>query len=115
MKCPYCNNCTHPGARFCSRCGAALPKEQLNSCPGGTPVRAEKSHSRLAYMLLGLFLGKLGIHNFYAGYTGRGVAQLLITVFLWWLIFPVLAVWLWAFIEIAVVDRDAKGVLFDWP
>ncbi|MBQ3218003.1 MAG: TM2 domain-containing protein [Akkermansia sp.] len=25
--------------------------------------------SRLAYILLGVFLGSLGIHNFYAGYT----------------------------------------------
>lgn len=26
--------------------------------------------SRLAYILMGLFLGGLGVHNFYAGYNG---------------------------------------------
>ncbi len=31
-------------------------------------------------LLLGLFIGTLGIHNFYLGHTGRGIAQLLITI-----------------------------------
>jgi len=30
--------------------------------------------------LLGIFLGALGIHNFYLGYKGKALAQLLITV-----------------------------------
>ena len=30
--------------------------------------------------LLGLFLGTLGIHNFYLGYAGKGIAQLLMTI-----------------------------------
>ena len=36
--------------------------------------------SKLAAGLLGIFLGSLGIHNFYLGYTGKAVAQLLITI-----------------------------------
>lgn len=34
----------------------------------------------MAAGLLGIFLGSLGIHNFYLGYTGKAVAQLLITI-----------------------------------
>jgi len=34
----------------------------------------------LVGILLALFVGTLGIHNFYLGHTGRGIAQLLITV-----------------------------------
>ena len=30
--------------------------------------------------VLGILLGSLGVHNFYLGYTGKGVAQLLLTV-----------------------------------
>lgn len=64
--------------------------------------------SRLAYILLALFLGT--IHNFYAGYTGKGVTQLLITV----LSLGVLSLisWIWAIIDICVVSKDAKGVPF---
>ena len=36
--------------------------------------------SRITYVLLGLFLGCLGIHNFYAKRSGCGITQLLISV-----------------------------------
>lgn len=35
--------------------------------------------SKIVAGLLGLFLGTLGVHNFYLGYTGKAVAQLLLT------------------------------------
>lgn len=68
--------------------------------------------SRVAYILLGLFLGCLGIHNFYAGYSGKGVAQLLITLLAGWLVLPVLAVSIWVIIEICTVTKDASGKAF---
>ena len=34
----------------------------------------------MAAGLLGIFLGAFGVHNFYLGYTGKAVAQLLITI-----------------------------------
>lgn len=36
--------------------------------------------SKVAAGLFGIFLGSLGIHNFYLGYNGKAIAQLLITV-----------------------------------
>lgn len=36
--------------------------------------------SKIAAGLLGIFLGCFGVHNFYLGYTGKAVAQLLITL-----------------------------------
>lgn len=38
------------------------------------------SKSKIAAGLLGIFLGSLGIHKFYLGYSGAGVAMLLVTV-----------------------------------
>lgn len=75
---------------------------------GAAPARKE----RLPYILLGVFLGVLGVHNFYAGYTGRGLAQLLITLLAGWLVLPVLAVWVWTIVEVVTVTQDAKGVPF---
>ena len=49
---------------------------------------ATQPKSRLIYILLALFLGGFGVHNFYAGYTGKGVAQLLLTIPFGILIFP---------------------------
>ena len=36
--------------------------------------------SKMAAGLLGIFLGSFGIHNFYLGYTGKALAQLLISL-----------------------------------
>ncbi|MDB6026038.1 MAG: hypothetical protein JWM68_2261 [Verrucomicrobiales bacterium] len=35
--------------------------------------------SRLVAGLLGVFLGGIGVHRFYLGYTGMGVAQIIVT------------------------------------
>lgn len=37
--------------------------------------------SKMAAGLLGIFLGGWGIHNFYLGYTGKGIAQIFVTLF----------------------------------
>ena len=49
--------------------------------------------SRMAAGILGLLLGGLGIHNFYLGYTGKAVAQLLITVLSFGLLAFIPAIW----------------------
>ena len=49
--------------------------------------------SRIAAGILGLLLGGLGIHNFYLGYTGKAVAQLLITVLSFGLLAFIPAIW----------------------
>ncbi|HMS39896.1 MAG TPA: DUF4339 domain-containing protein [Pyrinomonadaceae bacterium] len=67
------------------------------------------SKSRVAYILLGLFLGGLGVHNFYAGYAGKGAVQLILTLTLFWTIVVPIAVTIWIIIEVCTVDRDAFG------
>jgi TM2 domain-containing membrane protein YozV len=37
-----------------------------------------EERSKLAAGLLGIFLGGLGIHNFYLGYTKRGMLQMIV-------------------------------------
>lgn len=75
----------------------------------GYPIQRK---SRVAYILLGLFLGGLGIHNFYAGYAGKGVAQLLITLLTGWLIIPLLFVGIWVLVEVCIETKDARGIPF---
>ena len=67
---------------------------------------------RIVYILLALFLGTLGVHNFYAGYTGKAIAQLLITLLLGWLVLPLAAVGIWAIVEMCTVTKDASGKAF---
>ncbi len=49
--------------------------------------------SKLAAGLFGIFLGTFGVHNFYLGYTGKAVAQLLISVLSCGFLAPVSSIW----------------------
>ena len=73
------------------------------------PVAAQP-RSTVAYILLGLFLGGLGIHNFYAGHNSKATAQLLITLLSCG--FAGLITGIWALIDICTVRKDANGVPF---
>lgn len=70
----------------------------------------EEKKSGVAYALLAWFLGVFGAHNFYAGYTKRAIAQLLLTLFSWVLLFiPLFVVQLWALGDLCFVNKDARG------
>ena len=45
-----------------------------------TAAADSEAKSKMVAGLLGIFLGSFGVHNFYLGYTGKAVAQLLITL-----------------------------------
>ena len=104
MFCKECGNQIPDSAAICMKCGVPTGVAYI---PG---VCAPKN--RVAYVLLGFFLGGLGIHNFYAGYTSKAVAQLLITLLTGWLIFPLVVVWIWVLIEICTIKQDARGIKF---
>ena len=96
----YCSNCGNPinenaavcvkcgfktgtGNNFCANCGTqAMPG--ANVCTNCGHMLAgyanSQAKSKMAAGLLGIFLGSLGVHNFYLGYTGKAIAQLLISV-----------------------------------
>ena len=76
------------------------------------PVITYPPKKRSVYVILGIFLGILGAHNFYANRTGAAVCQLLITLFLGWLEVPLAIVFIWAIIEVIAVDRDGRGTPF---
>ncbi|WP_045076518.1 TM2 domain-containing protein [Psychromicrobium lacuslunae] len=78
--------------------------------PGGVVPK-----SKIAAGLLGIFLGSLGIHNFYLGFTGKAVAQLLISLLSLGILAPLVAIW--GLIEGILIlvgssgfQADAKGV-----
>ena len=84
----------------------------------GAPVNygnmGTQPKSKLVAGLLGIFLGGLGVHNFYLGFTGKAVAQLLISLLSCGALAVVSAVW--GLIEGILVltgsiNRDASGMM----
>lgn len=69
---------------------------------GNTPAK-----SKTAFVVLAIFLGSLGIHNFYVGRVKQGVIQLLITLISLGILSFVS--WIWAIVEICTVNADANG------
>ena len=57
----------------------------------GQPVVAGPPKQWLVALLLGLFFGGFGVHNFYLGYTNRAIIQLILTIIV--IGAPVTAVW----------------------
>jgi len=66
--------------------------------------------NRTTFIVLGILLGALGAHNFYAGYRGKAVAQLCISVLTLGLASPMS--WVWAVIDVSTVDQDSQGIKF---
>lgn len=113
-KCPDCGREVSRRAAACPQCGAPIapaapsypPQEQVFY----TPARATAPlKSRAAYVIVGLLLGTLGIHNFYAGHTARALVQLAITIATGWLILPWICVFIWNVVEVCTMDEDGQG------
>lgn len=72
-----------------------------------------QAKSKVAAGIFAILLGAFGVHNFYLGFNGKAVAQLLMTVLSCGILSPVSA--LWALIEGILIltgsqNTDADGV-----
>ncbi len=89
----FCSNCgaeLKSGADICLKCGKIVNENIVNEA---TINKDPNAKSKLAAGILGIILGALGIHNFYLGYTGKGIAQLLITVLSCGILSGISAIW----------------------
>lgn len=100
----YCANCGNEvveGASVCVKCGCTLTEKPTAGCK-----------SKLVAGLLGIFLGAFGVHNFYLGYKGKAIAQLLISLLTCG--FGAFASSIWGLIEgimilAGKINKDGKG------
>ena len=72
------------------------------------PVAPPKK--RVQFVLLAIFLGMFGAHNFYAGYTKKGFIQVCFTVLTCF--YAAVVSWVWAIVEACIVNTDADGEQF---
>ena len=101
----FCQNCgqpVQPGSAVCLKCGVPIQNTLVGS----------DAKSKIAAGLLGIFLGAFGVHNFYLGYTGKAIAQLLITVLSCFTLAFVSGIW--GLIEgililTGSINKDSKG------
>ena len=108
MFCKYCGNQLEDNAAYCLKCGRAV-NDVPSTCSAGK--------RRIAAGLLAIFLGSLGIHNFYLGDNNRGLTQLLVSVVggIVTCGIATFAIEVWALIEgiqifTGSINTDANGV-----
>ena len=121
MFCKQCGKPINDGQELCDECkvaGTAQPTQteeqssNTNETYNAAPNVSSSPKSKIAAGLLGIFLGGFGVHNFYLGYTGKAVAQLLITVLSCCMLSFVSSIW--GFIEGILIltgniNKDANG------
>ena len=89
------------------------PEQQETAAgPQAAASAGQGGKSKIAAGILGILLGALGVHNFYLGYTGKAIAQLLISVLSLGFLSPISGIW--GLIEgililTGSIDQDGKG------
>ena len=131
MNCPNCGGAIQLGATRCVKCGSVVapghpivqqpviqPAGPLQSVPARGPqalpayTTAPKSRILARVLTLIPITGLLGIHNLYLGYSGKGIAQLLLTILSCG--YGSLITWPWSLIEgimilVGGIAKDGKG------
>ncbi len=135
MFCPKCGVQLPEGSSSCPQCQAGgnvpgtapagnYPKDFLGHIkalfappvlpPSSPTIEALRNYppkNYVVFIILAIFLGGLGIHNFYAGYRDRGLAELVV-----WLILSCISCgflgilcWVYVIIDIIYIKQDAAG------
>lgn len=103
-KCPFCSELILVEASKCKHCGEFLDDTVKKIRASNQPK------SRALYIILGLFLGFFGAHDFYACYYGRGAVLLIITTLIGWTGIGLIIPFVWVIVELVCVTKDANGV-----
>ena len=81
MFCKQCGKPTEGNQEICNEYLAKQNTQNYNNAqttytqnPQNNAQFNSEAKSKMAAGLLGIFLGGLGIHNFYLGYTGKALA-----------------------------------------
>ena len=142
MICAYCGTQVADNVNFCPSCGAQVTlaqksepqmqqTQQTQQTPyapyiqqadaqaqmGNSYMPALDQKSKLAAGLLAIFLGSLGIHNFYLGNKTKGLVQILVSLVggLFTCGLATIGVSIWALIEgiqifTGTIATDAYGI-----
>lgn len=79
----FCTNCgqsLNSNNVYCPNCGKEVNNSSNSTFSNSSTTNNGNLKSKIAAGILGIFFGAFGVHNFYLGYNGKAVAQLLISI-----------------------------------
>lgn len=98
---------------YCRDCGAKH-SDRAKACPKCGRQVCNVDKSMVVYVLLAFFVGVWGVHKFYAGRNGQGIAMLLMGTIGALFIFPLIIVGIWAFVDfiVGIINIDNPQKIF---
>lgn len=107
IACTICGKAPLAGQSFCWKCGSETQEQAVVCVRCGVALSSVKqgTKSKIVAGILGILLGGWGVHNFYLGYIGKGIGQLVL-----WLVglslafigigfFMMIGAWIWGMVE----------------
>jgi len=115
MKCNYCGMELNGSETVCPNCGGPVQSQpvqqkqtQLNNMSVVKQCFSNKCQcNKVVYILLAIFFGTLGIHDFYAKYYARGIIKIVLT-----LIFGVYISLIWSIVDAFKVRQTKDSRMF---
>ena len=87
MKCNYCGMELSNGETVCPNCGGPVQSQPSQQRSTKQTISIIKQHlgnerqcNKIVYIILAIFFGTLGIHDFYAKYYVRGIIKIVLTL-----------------------------------
>lgn len=101
---------------YCKNCGAQID-DKAYICPNcGVKTGSgndSNAKNKIIAIILAVVLGTFGVHNFYLGYTTKGIVQILLSTIGACIIIGPIITWVWVIIEIIMIAtgslKDAQG------
>ena len=82
--CKYCGVRLNELTYYCTNCGKEISAIDASCLHCGYQNKDQRQRytvkSRIVAGMLGIFVGGLGIHNFYLGYSSKGFIQLVLSI-----------------------------------
>ena len=103
----FCSNCGKElscDVKFCQYCGYQVGEVVKNDKPQVVYVQqVEKPKSQFIAVVLCLFLGGFGFHDFYMKHSGRAILKILIAVFLGWIYIGLIINFVWCMLDLVAI------------
>ncbi|MFT3661856.1 MAG: NINE protein [Gordonia sp. (in: high G+C Gram-positive bacteria)] len=110
---PHPGQPSYAGPSYAGQPGAAPYGQPYGAVPAGYGQPAQVGQkSKIVAGILGILLGAFGVHNFYLGYTGKAIAQLLISLLSFGVFSFVSAIW--GLIEGILILVSKPGTSWHW-
>lgn len=99
---PHCEECLVEvnGKMYCKKCIAKIAQTESE------PTYMSPPKSKSVAVLLCIFLGMLGIHRFYLGYVGQGLAYMLCTILLSFTVIVPILIFIFALADFITILQD---------